>query len=52
MVMDPEERSGLSNVMEPVQFLQGDEIIKQGDVGDCLYILAMGKAYVTITFQP
>jgi CRP-like cAMP-binding protein len=50
--MNPDERSTLATVMEPRQFLEGDKIITQGAQGDCLYIMAMGKAYVTLTFQP
>eukprot|EP01043_Picozoa_sp_COSAG02_P035871 COSAG02_NODE_2595_length_8458_cov_15.193205_2_plen_80_part_00 len=51
-VMNQDERSTLATVMEPRQFLEGDHIITQGAQGDCLYIMAMGQAYVTLTFQP
>lgn len=43
-----EELLPVARVMEEVTFESGERFIAQGDVGNCLYILAAGEASVVI----
>jgi CRP-like cAMP-binding protein len=45
--MEPYERSKLSDAFKDINVVAGQEIIKQGDTGNDLYILQEGEAYVT-----
>ena len=51
-VMDADDRSMLAGCMEPTQFLAEEDIITQGEKGDCMFVMAMGSAHVIKTFVP
>jgi cAMP-dependent protein kinase regulator len=41
------ERHKIADALETVTFNEGDVVIKQGDAGDCFFIVESGKAKVT-----
>jgi hypothetical protein len=51
-VMDADDRSMLAGCMDPTQFLAEEDIITQGEKGDCMFVMAMGAAHVIKTFAP
>ena len=42
--MDPYERSQIADALEAHQFVKGDTIIKEGDIGDRFYLIVEGEA--------
>ncbi|PVU93691.1 hypothetical protein BB559_003200 [Furculomyces boomerangus] len=44
--LEPYELQKIADSLEPVTFEDGDVVIKQGDVGDCFYLIEDGKAKV------
>ncbi|EGF83549.1 hypothetical protein BATDEDRAFT_18644 [Batrachochytrium dendrobatidis JAM81] len=47
--LEPYERHKIADALESVTFSDGDVVIRQGDVGDCFYIIEAGEATVTQT---
>ncbi|KAH6561616.1 hypothetical protein BASA50_002332 [Batrachochytrium salamandrivorans] len=47
--LEPYERHKIADALESVTFADGDCVIRQGDVGDCFYIIESGEATVTQT---
>jgi hypothetical protein len=46
--VSPEEFQQLMQVLRTVQYEDGEEIMVQGDEGDCMYILKQGRAFAEI----
>jgi small-conductance mechanosensitive channel len=46
--LEPAERAELAGAMKQVAFARGESIIRQGQPGDTLYIVAQGKVKVTL----
>ena len=42
--MDPYERSQIADALEAHQFVKGDTIIKEGEIGDRFYLIVEGEA--------
>jgi cAMP-dependent protein kinase regulator len=45
--LNPSERCRLANSMEKSEFADGALVIRQGDVGDAMYLITSGEAKVT-----
>ncbi|GAB5371423.1 hypothetical protein AAMO2058_001578600 [Amorphochlora amoebiformis] len=45
------ERKKIAEAMEEKQFNTGDDVVKQGDAGDCMYIVKSGNLQITIDGQ-
>ncbi len=43
----PDELNKIADIIEPVFFKKEERIIKEGDEGDCLYILKSGNVIIT-----
>ena len=43
-----EDLTGVAQIVQPVQFEPGETFIRQGDEGDCLYIIVDGQVDVVI----
>ena len=46
--IDGEDLAAVAHVAEEVQFAAGDTLIRQGDPGDCLYILVEGRVSISV----
>lgn len=49
--LDDEEFQTVINAVEEVQGIEGDDIIKEGDEGNCMYILESGSLDCTKVFK-
>lgn len=48
--LDENERSDIFDAMFPVNCLQGEDIIRQGDEGDNFYVIDQGEVEVCILY--
>lgn len=47
--LDSSEVTKIADALEPVEFKDGQDIVRQGEEGDCFYILVLGEAKVFIS---
>jgi CRP-like cAMP-binding protein len=45
--LEPEERTKVADALEPQTFSDGDNIVEEGDPGDCFYIIVSGEVVIT-----